>query len=213
MKIKKIEDFSISKNGPNAIWENIPWQNLTELGEQKANMLTKTKLAYSNNGVYALVDCEDVVISCKEQSDFEDLYKEDVVELFFWTEPSQILYFEYEVSPLGAELAILVPNCGGKFMGWRPWHYEGERAIQRAVTVRGGEQKPGAKITGWTAEMFFPYALMVGLGNVPPKSGTSWRGNVYRMDYDQGDVVKWALFPETGGNFHNYQAFGELIFE
>jgi hypothetical protein len=28
------------------------------------------------------------------------------------------------------ELPILIPNFGGQFLGWRPWHYEGMRKTQ-----------------------------------------------------------------------------------
>jgi hypothetical protein len=59
------------------------------------------------------------------QGDFLDLWNEDVVEAFFWTDESNPIYFEYELSPLNYELPILVPNNKGKFLGWLPWHYEG----------------------------------------------------------------------------------------
>ena len=49
-------------------------------------------------------------------------------EVFLWPDERDPIYFEYEISPLGRELPILVPNLDGKFLGWRPWHYEGEPA-------------------------------------------------------------------------------------
>ena len=35
-------------------------------------------------------------------------------------------------------IAYWVPNLGGKYLGWRPWHYEGARKIRKATTAVGG---------------------------------------------------------------------------
>jgi hypothetical protein len=61
------------------------------------------------------------------------LYNEDVIEAFFWPDEKNPLYFEYELSPLNYELAILVPNNKGNFFGWRPWHYEGDRKTRHTA--------------------------------------------------------------------------------
>ena len=60
---------------------------------------------------------------CLQQSVFErgldiDFFDQlfDVFEVFLWTDEKQPIYFEYEISPLGYELPILVPNFGGKFL-------------------------------------------------------------------------------------------------
>ena len=51
--------------------------------------------------------------------------------------------------------------------------------------------KSGGDITGWTAEVFVPYALLEPLGNVPPRPKTRWRANFYRVDYDDGQGIGW----------------------
>ena len=48
-----------------------------------------------------------------------DIYNEDVVEVFLWTDESTPLYFEYELSPLNYELPIIVPNNEGDFFPYR----------------------------------------------------------------------------------------------
>jgi len=39
----------------------------------------------------------------------------DVFEFFLWPDERYPVYFEYEISPLGHELPILIPNFGGQF--------------------------------------------------------------------------------------------------
>ena len=144
--------------------------------------------------------------------DFANLWMEDVYEVFLWPDERQPVYFEYEISPLGYELPILIPNFGGQFLGWRPWHYEGDRKTRKAVKIIGGEAKSGAAIEGWRAEVFFPYDLLRPLQNVPPKAGTRWRANFYRMDYD-GDVTAAWDWARVGPSFHEFEKFGTLVFE
>ena len=36
-----------------------------------------------------------------------------------------------------------MPNLDGKFLGWRPWHYEGDRKTRKATSAVGGELKSG----------------------------------------------------------------------
>ena len=55
-------------------------------------------------------------------------------------------------------------------------------------------------------------ALLSPLQNVPPKPGTQWRANFYRMDYDDGKATRWTWVP-VGNSFHEYEKFGTLVFE
>ena len=140
-----------------------------------------------------------------------DLWKEDVFEVFLWTDERSPVYFEYEISPLDRELPILIPNFGGRFLGWRPWHYEGGRRTRKATSIIGGPKQSQASIQGWRAEVFIPYALLTPLQNVPPKPGATWRANFYRMDHDQGKTTQWE-WARVGDSFHEYEKFGSLIF-
>jgi hypothetical protein len=129
-----------------------------------------------------------------------------------WPDERQTVYFEYEISPLGVELPILIPNLDGKLLGWRPWHYEGNRKTRKASSAVGGPLKTGATVSGWKAEVFIPYDLLKPLGNVPPSAGTRWRANFYRMDYDDGQKTSWD-WARVGSSFHEFQKFGTLVFE
>lgn len=213
LTIPKVNDFEVTGRGEAKAWQAASWAPLARVGKGGATYATRAKVVYSATGLYFLVECEDRRLTATMTRDGDDIYNEDVVEVFLWPDESQPLYFEYEISPLGVELPILVPNQNGTFFGWLPWHYEGERQTRRATSVRGGPKASGAAVEGWTAEFFIPFALLKGLGNVPPASGTRWRGNIYRIDYDEKPASHWEWTPMDGPSFHNFRQFGVMVFE
>ena len=207
LKIKKSKDFVVSGDGSSANWNLAGWSILPQRNKTEVSYQTKLKLLYSDSGIYCLYHCEDSKITATLKEDFADLYLEDVVEAFFWTDERQPLYFEYELSPLNYELAILVPNNKGNFFGWRPWHYEGNRRTIHAAQIN----KKGETTTSWTVEFFIPFKLLKPMSNVPPQPGTKWRANFYRIDYDKKTSYwSWQL---TRTNFHDYERFGTIVFE
>lgn len=205
--VKKTKDFSLTGLADAAAWKTTSFTKLQKKLSTGVNYSTQFKILYSDSGIYCLYICEDSLITSTLKEDFADLYNEDVVEAFFWPDEKSVLYFEYELSPWNYELPILVPNYNGKFLGWRPWHYEKERRTRHAASIH----KQAGKVIGWTAEFFIPYVLLSPLENVPPKAGTKWRANFYRIDYDKGGHY-WSWKP-TGLSFHEYKKFGTIIFE
>ena len=211
-RVQRAADFPVTGDGRAAAWQRSEWEGLQRRPGGERDYETRYKMVYSDRGLYVLLDGTDRRLSATMTADFLDLWTEDVFEFFLWPDERHTVYFEYEISPLGYELPILIPNFGGQFLGWRPWHYEGDRRIQKATVVRGGEQQPGAAIEGWTAEVFVPYDLLKPLQNVPPQAGTRWRANVYRVDYDGLRSTAWD-WSRVGPSFHDYANFGTLVFE
>ncbi len=209
--VKLVEDFELGGTGGAPAWNQSPWLPIIPIkGASKS--VTRMRIVYSTTGIYCQFDCEDHLLMCTELQDNDDLWNEDVVEAFFWPDERQNLYFEYEISPLGKELPLIIPNHEGSFMGWSPWHYAGGRKIRRSTSVRGGPAIPGATVTGWCAEFFIPFALMQGLGNVPPKPGSTWRANFYRIDYDKNLQTLFAWSIGINNSFHDFKQFGILTF-
>ena len=210
--ISRTADFAVGESDNAALWQDLPWLDLIEHGQRMTGLQTRTKLAWSATGIYVLIESEDRFLTCKERKDFDDIFNDDVVEIFLRPDPGRPLYFEYEVSPLGVELVLLIPNNNGIFMGWRPWHYEKERLDKKRVWVDGGKQEAGAAVKSWTAEIFIPFKLFKGLIDFPPRPGSCWRGNVCRMDFDAQPCAKWSLTPQADNGFHSFKEFGILQF-
>jgi hypothetical protein len=209
--IKKCIDFTVTGDGSSVEWGKTEWLNVAQQGIGPVLYSTRVKVLYSVTGIYFLFDCVDRKLTSTLTGDFLDLYNEDVVEVFLWPDESFPVYSEYEVSPLNYELPIIIPNYNGKFYGWRPWHYEGERLTRHETSTVGGQKVSGGEVSGWIAEFFIPYKLLVPLNNVPPSSGTKWRANMYRIDYDSG--AKYFAWQKIDKSFHEYNHFGTFIFE
>ncbi|MFO0850294.1 MAG: amidohydrolase family protein [Gemmataceae bacterium] len=212
LRVKPTADFALTGDGSAEAWKQAEWEPLHRRGDAGAGYETKVKVLYSKTGLYVLMDAADTKLTATMTKDFDNLWTEDVFEVFLWTDERDPVYFEYEISPLGTELPILVPNLGGKFLGWTPWHYDGGRKTRKATAAVGGEKKSGAAVSGWRAEVFIPYELLSPLRNVPPKAGSRWRANFYRMDYDGPKQASWD-WSRVGASFHEFRKFGTLVFE
>jgi hypothetical protein len=211
MHVRATSDFEVTGKGSAEAWQKAEWELLHRRTGAAHPYETRIKVLYSKKGLYVLLDAADKKITATRK-DFENLWEEDVFEVFLWPDERDALYFEYEISPLNFELPILVPNMEGKFLGWLPWHYEGQRKTRKATSAVGGTLKSGASVRGWNAEVFIPYDLLAPLRNVPPKAGTRWRANFYRMDYDEGKHTGWD-WARVGPSFHEFKKFGTLVFE
>jgi len=212
LRVRRTEDFKVTGRADAPAWQKAAWEPLDLRPGDKLPYQTRVKMLYSATGLYVLMEATDRRITSTMNEDFLDLWDEDVFEFFLWPDERYPLYFEYEISPLGFELPILIPNLDGQFLGWRPWHYEGTRKTRKATSVAGGPKQPGAEVKGWRAEVFVPYDLLKPLTNVPPKPGTRWRANFYRVDYDDGRHASWD-WARVGSGFHEFQKFGTLVFE
>lgn len=212
MPVLRTTDFPITGDGSNPAWQTAEWVALQRRAGSAHSYSAQVKMLYSETGLYVLFDGSDTRLTATMVGENLHIWEEDVYEVFLWTDERYPIYFEYEISPLNQELVLLVPNFGGEFLGWIPWDYEGERRIRKEVSVRDGVMESGSSASGWSAEVFIPYALLRPLQNVPPQPGMRWRANFYRNDYDDGGSSSWAWSPTTG-NYHLIEQFGTLLFE
>jgi len=102
IRIKKSPDFKVTGDGGAENWTNTKWIEISQrrFSNETHARTTKVKILYSENGIYFLFNCVDKKLTSSMNADFMDLWKEDVVEVFLWTDENDPTYFEYEISPL-----------------------------------------------------------------------------------------------------------------
>jgi len=212
LPVRQCKDFAISGKGDNNEWQKTEWTNLQKLDKGGENYLSQFKILYSSGGIYVLFSGEDLIISSDFENDFDPLFKGDVFEVFFHPDPSESLYFEYEISSLEKELVLLMVKRDKLITGWNPWPYGKENGVLKKVNLVGGTMKAYSPIESWTAELFIPYKLLCAFNNTPPAKQTLWYANFCRLDYDTGKMIRWAWAPvET--SFHETQHYLPLLFE
>ena len=210
-EVRKVEDFKVTGSGGAEAWQKAKWEEMKKEGKGAHTYFSRFKMVYSSTGLYVFFSGSDEWLTATMKKDFMDLWLEDVFEVFLWPDEQHPLYFEYEISPLNHELPLLVTNISNRIMGWLPWHYSGDRKVQKKTGVIGNRKEPGAVIKGWSAEFFIPFKLLEPLLGSLPKAGDRWRANFYRVDYDGGKNTKWEWSP-VAGDFHRPRDFGTIVF-
>ena len=213
LRVARTDDFTVTGDGINGAWQKTAWTSMTRLPGGKHPYDARFKMLYSPTGVYVLMTGSDRKLSAKLDRDFADLWFEDVFEFFLWPDERQSVYLEYEISPLDHELAILVPNFGHKFMGWRPWHYEGPRKIHKAVSVSGGAAKPGRRDHRLDGRGLRSLRALETPRQRPAAAGRPLASEFLpRRLRRPRPSTSWSWTP-VGRSFHEYEKFGTLVFE
>jgi hypothetical protein len=207
-----VNDFVLAPDAGE--WIAADWQPVATAAGGPGHA-TRFRAVYSTTGIYVAFECHDDRRITTGLPDGGDLWDQDVVEAFFWPDESRPLYLEYELSPAGSELLLLVPNRDGEFMGWSPWHFEGERKTRKSVRPVSPAPAAAGDARGpepWIAEFFIPFALFKGVCKIPPTPGTIWRANFCRIDHDGGSPQLYSWSAGIGKTFHDLARFGHIRF-
>lgn len=138
----------------------------------------------------------------------DDLWTEEVVEIFIDADGDERTYAEIEVSPINNIVDLYILNRGRVRM-LREWDCEG---MITAVTVDGVVNGGAGTSRSWTCEMAIPHVELPTAPNIPPKVGDVWRANLYRIDRaDDGDeYLAWS--PTGRVDYHTPSRFGWILF-
>ena len=147
---------------------------------------------------------DNTIVSPDKRRD-DNLYENDVAELFLDPEGDGKWYYEFEVSPRGVIFDALFPSHRKNLPQSRQWNAPNMIA---AAKISEGQ---------WQAEMKIPFSDLSKTSE-PPKVGTKWRMNLYRIDQPEpqttrkkhGDYSAWTA--PLIGDFHALERFGTLEF-
>jgi hypothetical protein len=213
--VQKCNDFEITGNGSNSEWNKTEWVPLTKLGNVGSYYTSQFKILASSTGIYILFQGEDDKITTMDYKDMDRIWNGDVFEVFFHTNPEAIQYFEYEVNPLERQLVLSISRLNDQGVSWIPFnHSDQDRyGVKNKVEVVGGAKEINSPMTSWSAEVYLAYKSLGLMQRVPPKSGTIWNANFYRIDHDSGESARWSWSPTIERNFHELEKFRPIKFE
>jgi len=131
----------------------------------------------------------------------EDLWLEEVVEIFLAPgRATPLVYYEFEVNPLGALFDARVESPHGDRRGLRldrGWDCPG-------IVASVDADRPG----GWAARLEIPWGAFAG-----EEATSDWRINLFRIDRPSaGDAEysAWSPTREVPADFHHPARFGFL---
>lgn len=183
--------------------ERVPWEKseVYVLRENRrggeAEKRTEFRMLWTPSEMWFRFDCEDDAAVATRTRFNDDLYEEDVAEVFI-TPGDLAKYHEFEVAPNANGMHILIKNPGkGFFFG----HKRRRDEYFRRVTKEG---------ENWVAEFAVPFRLF----NRRPGAGERWRMNALRCDLRPDGKTQeiYALSPTHWSTFHRPKRFVPVTF-
>jgi hypothetical protein len=208
-----VAPFKLDGNPDKAIWQDIPFQKLSEIGLGDAPNASRFKAAYDNQALYLAIECEfdstGWIKHLKTTGRDGRAWAQECIEMLIdpWGEREK--HYQLVFSPIAGSTFDsrrgyfndpLDPMFGKTNIGWNgDWSYISNIDRQKKR---------------WTAEVRIPYKT---LDVKTPGPGTLWTFNIGRSEwpngYGKGAIYStWAPNLE-GRNFHDRSSFGELIFQ
>lgn len=181
-------------------WENVEAVPIVGAANgEEPRLNTKLQACWTKDHLLVRFTCEDdhVVAQYTERDD--NLYEEDVVEVFI-DEPGEGTYYkEFEFSPRGVIFDAQITNePGKKKIVDRSWDAEG-----LTLDVTTDEQ----------GNRYYDIAFPLDCFESLPEKGTDWKANFYRIDAEpNGTRHYWAWSPTGIVDFHTPSRFGTLQF-
>jgi hypothetical protein len=159
---------------------------------------TRVTLGRTPAHLHVLFQCVDTFPWATITRRDAPLYQEETVEVFFDPFADLECYFEIEVNPLNAVLALMLRR---ERRGWRKdlhWDCQGlETSVSRATA-------------GWTASLVIPFSAVLPR---PPAPGAIWRANFLRIDRPAAAPRELSAWSPTGrATFHESTRLGFLEF-
>jgi hypothetical protein len=170
---------------------------------------TTAKLLWDDQYLYIAFHCEDSDIWGTTTERDQDIYNQEVVEVFIDDDCDDYSYIEIEVSPLNAVLDLFMLNRNGQTRGLWDWDSEGMRT---AVVVDGDPVHHGRNDRSWTVEIAIPMGDFMTAPHIPPHPGEVWHVNLYRIDRASWGDEYTAWSAPGIINYHTPQRFGRLVF-
>ena len=180
-------------------WRGLPAHALRDtVTDSPPQQATEVKVAWDATDFRVLFDMTDDYVWATLTERDGPLWDEEVAEVFLDPVGDLESYFEFEVNPLNAVLDLVARKNRSGYAKDFSWQCEGWRTAVRRTA------------TGWCAEMAFPFQ---GIVAEPPKVGSRWRANFYRIDRPKGSEWELSAWSPTGrANFHTPERFGFMEF-
>ena len=177
---------------------------------QASDQKTEAKLLWDDKNLYVAFVNDDKDIWTTLDKHDDKLWTQEADEMFIDADGDGKTYVELQVNAKGATFDSFLPTYRQNQNDW-------DSGMKAGVNIEGTLNKRDDEDKRWTVELAIPLDAARGkekeMKNVPPKVGTEWRVNFFRMDQPNGrpqSGTGWS--PPMVGDFHALDKFGVLVF-
>lgn len=176
---------------------------------------TAAKIAYDKDFLYVAFKAYDEDIWGMLTARDSPTCSEDVLEVFFKTDPVKDPYFDFEINVLGTvyDAYEVKRHFAGGSSRWARWNCAG---LKVASKVKGTINNLADKDEYWILEAAIPFAEIPTLGGKSPAKGDNWLFSLARYDYSiylpAGRELS-ACAPLSKPDFHWYEDWRKLLFD
>ena len=171
---------------------------------EPARRHTDVRAMWDDDHLYLAMRARDDLLKTRYTEHDDELWHDDVFEVFLDPGGDKKHYYEIQVSPAGVVFDSHLPAYRKNRNAWS----SGARAAVRA----DGTLNDDAADRGWTAELAIPFAALDRGGHVPPAPGDEWTANFFRVDLTATKPQYTAWSPPLRGDFHALDRFGRIRF-
>ena len=178
-------------------------------GHRHPTNATRGLLTWDDRYLYVAFDATDPAIEATRTERDSRTYKDDVLEIFFKTDPREWDYYNVEVNALGAfRDGYHTPEK--RFNA--AWNCPG---LEVGVHVEGTLNNPTDRDEGWQLEVAIPFACLPTLQGRTPEPGEVWLFHLARIDrsprLEEGrEMISTA--PMEKPRFHSSEKWLPLVF-
>jgi hypothetical protein len=192
-KAERLKDFAVW-------WEKRP-----------AKTATVARLLWDDKYLYFAAEMEDSDLYADVIEHNGMCWHNDVFEIFLKPSTQKLAYYEFQVNAANTQLEMLLPSRGAG--GYDRFHH-GRLGMESRVHLDGTLNHWQDRDKGWTVEGRIPWTAFEATRG-RPQPGDRWRFALCRYDYsvnfDLPELSSTA--PLTGGGFHHYEDYGDLLFQ
>ncbi|MFT5430593.1 MAG: hypothetical protein ACI9OJ_001268 [Myxococcota bacterium] len=140
----------------------------------------------------------------------DELWKQDVVEVYLDPGADGKNYVELQVSPKNVVFdALFASHRKPDWKEARKWNLAGLQTAVNAGPIAGSSSP------GWTVEIMIPWADLQAVGGAKPALGTRWKANFFRIEHPGSfsSMAAWSpVSDDQRADFHNLARGGFLVF-
>ena len=135
---------------------------------------TEVKLLWDEKNLYVAMVAKDDFLKSEYRKHDDSLWKQDAFEVFLDPLGDGKDYYELQVNPAGVVFDSKLPAHRKNQNEW-----SSKMVVKTTMDGTLNDEKGDR---GWTAELEIPFSSLDTQEGVPPKPGTSWTANFFRVN-------------------------------